>query len=366
MNEAEMSAWLGQFRKWLDSLHKIDSPGAQLNEIFQEGLPLLRIFPYCRNFVDETLRVKDYHRRITQLRRLAAKVTAEVEKSSGHLVNYRDPALLKPHVGRPTKAEAIARALHEKEQREADRKAPNIFNIDGKDDEGPVVVPAVFTPTSPKGRTISEISWILSPQMQTEAANIRVLRAHFEEECTIAKQMAEDGRSSEDIAPHTAAAARYCDLVEGIYQRIDHELCVAYVRLKEDTAYIAEMSKKSRYDNKELRTLLRPYWDKLSTEGKEMYKNRVISEIKHNDPAQAADREQQEIKKRKVQSILKYFRRTDRALTAKRIKTMEEKMSELRQLIGEDADKYMPLLESARREFAEKTLSAPQSGTKKA
>lgn len=360
MNEIERSDWLGEFQAWLVTLPEIDSPGAPLEKIFREGIRLLKVFPYCKNFAEETLRVKDYHRRKKALQRLAEKVTSDVEKRLGRKVNYKNPVLLKRHVGRPTKAEAAARAILEKEKHEEALKAPNLFNSVGNKKENLIPPPAF--PPAPKGRTISEIRWLLSPQMQEEADSIYRLRANFEEECTIAKQMAEDGREAEDIAPHTHASARYLAAVHKIYDRIDHELCVVYVRLKEDSAYIDEMATKSQYDNKQLRTLLRPYWDKLSQVEKEAFRDRVIGMITQNDPVQAKERKKQEEKKKKANAILKYLRRTDRAITAKRISTMEQKLIELTHLIGPEAENYRPLLISAK-EYYEQNINPTADNT---
>lgn len=355
LNDQEREKWLVEFRCWLPELSKAERGEVPAEPVFRIGLPLLCSFPYCKAFAAETLRVKDYSRRFSTLRRLTEKVVADIKSISGQSVSLQGELPFKKHVGRPTREEAMARALFKQQQEQTKALTPNLFNGEKQQaqvqpDENPFVSP---TSTSPHGRTIAEVRWLLSPELAKQTETLRALRSHFEDECATAKYMAADSRDPEDIKPHSQAAARYCEEIEHIYSLVDHELQSVYVRLKEDTAFIAEMANKSPYTNLQLRTILRPYWDKLSTEEKTARKAKEIEQIKYNDPAQAEARIREEEKRAAVTNIVKYLRRTDRANTLKRLQGMEKKLKELAELIGPEADVYMPLLDAARRDYEE-------------
>lgn len=353
LNDQEREKWLVEFRCWLPELSKAERGEVPAEPVFRIGLPLLCSFSYCKAFAAETLRVKDYSRRFTTLRRLTEKVVADIKSISGESVNVQDNLPFKKHVGRPTREEAMARALFKQQQEQTKALTPNLFNGEKQQtqtDENPFISP---TPTTPHGRTIAEVRWLLSPELARQTETLRALRSHFEDECATAKYMAAESRDPEEIKPHSQAAARYCEEIEHIYSLVDYELQSVYVRLKEDTAFIAEMANKSPYTNLQLRTILRPYWDKLSTEEKTARKAKEIAQIKSNDPAQAGARKKEEEKRAAVNNIVKYLRRTDRANTLKRINGMEKKLKELAELIGQEADVYLPLLDAARRDYEE-------------
>lgn len=367
MSDAERQAWLSDYQQWLVDFPKVEtikSLSAAMRDVVERGLSLLSAFNYCKTFVAESLRCKDYHRRLKIIRRLADRVTADVQKSLNQAIDLTDPTLLIPHVGRPTKQQSAARALARQKEQEDKEKSPNLFNTSADDasdaDNVPktehegVAVTAPFAPVSvahSRMPAIAEVRWLLSPALQAESDTIRDLRSRFEEASTRAKQMAEDGRSPEDIKPYAQEAGLLVEQYEDIYARIDTELQTAYVRLKEDSAYIAKMSAVSRMSEKELRTFLRPFWDKLSVEDKDKFKAAVIEQIKANDPVQAALRKESEEKKALTAKIIKYLQRKDKPNTLKRVKGIEKKIAELRELIGDEADNYLPILTAAKEDY---------------
>lgn len=351
MPEDERQEWTEAYRHWLShslpELKKARTMTASLRDAFEQGLSLLSAFPYCRSFVAESLRFRNYASRIRPLARYADKVTADVEKMMNTKVDLSDPSLLVPHVGRPTKQEAAARALKAEQDRKAAEHAED--TLFGKKAEIPVETPPA--PATVSGSLtggallhLDQLKWLLSPTMQEAVGSVRELRTHAAEEATIAKQMAVDGKRPEDIEPHAQEAAKLIEVYESIYERVDDELARVYVRLKEDTTFIAEMQDK-KINPSELRTMLRPYWDKV--EDKEKFKAQVIDFIKANDPAQAAIREQEEKKKKQIADIIKYLTRKDKPNTPKRIATMKKRFAELQSLMGEEAAAYQPVLQSA-------------------
>jgi len=194
---------------------------------------------------------------------------------------------------------------------------------------------------------LDQLKWLLSPTLQEAVDSVHELRTKAAEAATIAKQMALDGKPEEDIKPFSEDAAKYTEAYEDIYARVDDELARVYARLKEDTTFIASIKAKN-IDPAELRTTLRPYWDKLDDAGKEKVKNEVVDFIKANDPAQAAIREAEEKKRKAAADIIKYLQRKDKPNTPKRIEGMKAKFAELKELIGEEeANTYLPVLNAA-------------------
>lgn len=365
MTVDEQRGWLAEFQQWLaDKLPRIESVGfmtGSVREAFEQGLMLLSAFSYCKSFTEEALRFKDYENWIPSLRRYADQVASDVQTQIGNLrkVDLHDPSLLVPHVGRPTLDEAAARQLKaEQDRQEAEAKEETLF---GKKADIPTIDAAA--PASVSGSVggggllhLDQLKWLLSPELAEAVETIRDLRSLAEENSTRAKVMAEMGAKEEDVEPFATAAVDLTAKYERIYERVDEELAHVYVRLKEDTAYIAKM-KAMGVDPQEKRTELRPYWDKVAD--KEAFKAKVIEVIKANDPEQKAIREAEEKKKKEVDALLKYLQRKDKPNTPKRIETMEARYQELIKLIGEEEAKvYRPVVDAAIRDCEENVKPA--------
>lgn len=350
MSDSEKQEWLASYQQWLVDFKGInlDALDSSLQVVFERGLALFGSFSYCWGFIAESRKAKDYSRRLKLMQRYADRITADLERMVGKSIDLTDQSLLIPHVGRPTKEQSAAKAILKQKQEEEEKSKPNLFNSDGsaKGEAG------VFVNPIPNRRlSVAEIKWLLSPALQSRAEMIRDLRARFEESSTRAKQMAEDGRSPSDIEPYAKQATQDIEAVESIYADIDKELQTVYVRLKEDSSYIEKIEAISRLDSKELRTMLRQYWDKLSLEEKEAFKAKVIEQIKASNPAQAAARTAEEEKKKRISGIVKYLQRKDKPNTLARLKGMEERINQLSDLIGTEAEIYMPLLTAAREDY---------------
>ena len=353
MTPAEQQAWLEQYQAWIQKLPAIEKANvitSSLRTDIEEGLNLMAAFSYCRSFVAESLRFKDYKYRLKLIRKYADKVTSDVQNQTKRNIDLTDPALLVPHVGRPTKEEQAARALQaEKDRLEQEAKEETLFgtkaNIPTEDPPAPATVSGSLIGDAKLH--LDQLKWLLSPTLQEAVDSVHELRTKAAEAATIAKQMALDGKPEEDIKPLSEDAAKYTEAYEDIYTRVDDELARVYARLKEDTTFIASIKAKN-IDPAELRSTLRPYWDKLDDAGKEKVKNEVVDFIKANDPAQAAIREAEEKKRKAAADIIKYLQRKDKPNTPKRIEGMKAKFAELKELIGEEeANTYLPVLNAA-------------------
>lgn len=367
MSKAEREAWLADYQKWYaDSLPAIEKATVMvqaIREAFEKGLHLLSVFPFCRSFVTEALRFRDYGSRKKLLRRYADKATADAQNMMGTAakVDLTNPELLKSHVGRPTTEEAQARAIKmENDRKEAEAKEETLF---GPKADIPTIDPAA--PATVSGSLgggallhLDQLKWLLSPELAEAVETIRDLRNKAADASTTAKTLAMAGKSEDEVKPYSQDAIRYTEEYEAIYERVDKELAKVYVRLKEDTAYIDTMTTQ-KVDPSALRTILRPYWDKV--EDKDGFKAKVIEEIKAADPEQAAIREAEEKKKKEVADIIKYLTRKDKPNTPTRIKTMTERYQELVALVGEEEAKtYLPVLEAAKKDCEENVVPAKE------
>ena len=350
MSSDERMVWLSEYQLWYaDILPAIERASSPLVTDFEKGLLLISVFPYCRSFVNETLRFRDFAARRKSLRRYADKVTADAQMVLANRVDLTDPTLLTPHVGRPTKDEAAARAIKaENDRKKAEAKEETLFGTKADISTINPAAPATVSGTMGGGALLhlDQWKWLLSPELAEAVETIRDLRIKASEAATTAKILAEQGKPADEIEPYSQEAISKTEAYEAIYERVDDELAMAYVRLKEDTGFISFITAQ-KLDPAQLRTSLRPYWDKVAD--KEIFKTRVIENIKANDPAQKAIREAEEQRKKTVADIVKYLNRKDKENTPKRIETMTARYQELVNIIGEEEAKvYLPILTAAK------------------
>ena len=174
---------------------------------------------------------------------------------------------------------------------------------------------------------LDEIKWLLSPALQEAVETVRDLRNQESVNAesvnaTSAKLLAEQGKPESEVAVFAEQAIECKKLYENIYEHVDSELAHVYVRLKEDTTYIAKIQA-AKADPQEWRTKLRVYWDKFDDQQKAIIKQQVIDDIKRNDPEQAKIREAEKKKKKEIADLIKYLTRKDKLNTPRRVKTME-------------------------------------------
>ena len=206
---------------------------------------------------------------------------------------------------------------------------------------------------------LDQLKWLFSPELQEAVETVRDLRSRAEEAATTAKVLAEAGKPESEVEPYSQEAIKCTEAYEAIYVRVDNELAVVYVRLKEDTAFRASIEAQ-KVDPQQLRTTLRPYWDKV--EDKDAFKAKVIEDIKANDPEQKALREAEEKKKEQVDAIVKYLMRKDKPNTSKRIETMTQRYQALVELIGEEEAKpYLAVLNAAKEDCEKNVVPAAEA-----
>ena len=367
MTAAQRAAWTQAYREFvsaqLPTIRNAKQSSKELVEMMNKGLDLLTAFPFTRSFVSETRSFNSHFRVRTTFIRYCDKVTKEVQGTFGETVDLTDKSLLTPHVGRPTKDEAQARALAaERARQEREKNENTLFGKMGDIPDDNTIVEGTVSGnmTGGVGFHLDQLKWLMSDNLKEAVDTIRELRNAAAEAATTAKTLAMEKASEDRIAVYAKEAAEKTEAYERIYEQVDNEMARVYVRLKEDTTYIEEMKSKGT-DPDALRTALRPYWDRV--ENKEVFKQQVIEDIKANDPEQAKKREAEEKKTKRKNEIIKYLTRKDKANTAKRAKGMRERYTELIALIGEEEAKpYLPLVEKAEEDAAGKTDSPDNNG----
>lgn len=367
MTAAQRAAWTQAYREFvsaqLPTIRNAKQSSKELVEMMNKGLDLLTAFPFTRSFVSETRSFNSHFRVRTTFIRYCDKVTKEVQGTFGETVDLTDKSLLTPHVGRPTKDEAQARALAaERARQEREKNENTLFGKMGDIPDDNTIVEGTVSGnmTGGVGFHLDQLKWLMSDNLKEAVDTIRELRNAAAEAATTAKTLAMEKASEDRIAVYAKEAAEKTEAYERIYEQVDNEMARVYVRLKEDSTYIEEMKNKGT-DPDTLRTALRPYWDKV--ENKEVFKQQVIEDIKANDPEQAKKREAEEKKTKRKNEIIKYLTRKDKANTAKRAKGMRERYTELIALIGEEEAKpYLPLVEKAEEDAAGKTDNPDNNG----
>lgn len=353
MDERERADWSARFAQWysvsLPVIEAAQSISDSIREQFDNGLSLLFSFPRCASYVKETRRFCDYMARRNALRKYADAVADDVRRATGRAVDLVQPQLLKKHVGRPTREEAAARAAKEERDRKiAGQKTTTLFGPLSDIQTDGLTSPSFFFAAGTRLH-IDQLRWLFPPDLQERSATIRTLRAEAATAATTAKEMAVRGERPAAVAPFAKRAAECTEAYERIYQEIDECLARIYVRLKEDTTFIASI-KARRIEPSELRTILRPYWDKAADQ--EAVRAAALEDMAAADPVQAAARKAREEKEKRAREIIKYLLRKDKPNTPHRIATMRKRMEELASLIGERSDGYRPVLAYAEEDCA--------------
>lgn len=330
MSQEQKQSFFNQLKDFCaNTLPRLDAglPRAELDPAFESGLALLESVPAARPFVRDARMVRDYKRYISGMRRFMDSTLNDVTADLGAAAA---PSFT-PHVGRPTREEAAARAAAAAAEAERKENEQTLF---GRRADMGAPAPSAFISGAPENLPhLDQLAFLLSPALREDVARVRDIRAAAAEASTRAKQMAEDGRPEEEVASLAKEAAEKTEQYENIYAQVDNELAVVYVRLKEDKTFIDEISKQGMKPD-ELRTILRPYWDKIGAE-QDAFKAKVIADIDANDPAQAEARAKAAEQKEKIDSLTRYITRKDKPNTDTRIKGLDARMAELRPLISE-------------------------------
>lgn len=210
---------------------------------------------------------------------------------------------------------------------------------------------------------LSELKWLLPAELAAEVDNIRAYRATAAASAEKAKTMAEMGAKPDDVKPYSEEAAAMTDRYESIYERVDRELAIVYVRLREDAHYTAQfMERHNVTDTTDIIAALKPYFNKQDKD----FTVRVRKIIDEENPETVARREAEKQTKERVDAIVKYIMRKDKKPSQQRVATLEKRIEELEQLRGKEfADIYRPILDKTREEVAAQASEKASNETNK-
>ena len=349
LTPSDQQQHLQKMQQFLDSF-----PTPCPTDTFREGMSLISIFPQTTSFINERNRFRDYNRQAPSLKRwltsLIASAQKQLQRSSADSrrlsVNDAHAVLSTPRrVGRPTKQQQEVRKEAEAvAKQEQDRINPSLF--------GEFASPASLRPH------LDQLSWLMSDSLRTAVENLRDTRRQFEDAQHAAKLLAEHNATEEEIAQHAQEAIRLNAIIEDIYVAVDREMAECSVRLKYDPRYIAQITAllEPRYGKTdtprkvdELRLDLKQYLD-VVLKTSPAFKQEIIDKIHSEDPALKAQREAEQQRHDRIAAIRKYLLRTDKLNTPARVKTMQQRIDELKQLNDPNWQSYLPVLEKAQQE----------------
>lgn len=248
--------------------------------------------------------------------------------------------------------EELAQERKAKEDAQA-KMNPSLFDNQPTANSGQQVL-AALPPAAYERATLSQLSFLLSPELAEIVATVRDLRNQASAAAETAKAMAQAGKSPDEVKPYAEEAAEATEGYERIYDAVDRELATVYLRLKEDQTYRADFTAK-HYQNvppaslaqqlAALEKLLKPYFMKQD----KAFTAKVRKMIADNNPEVVAAKEKEAEKKKAAEKLIKYLRRQDKENTPRRIEGMEKKFAELEALIGKkEAKPYHIFVEKAR------------------
>lgn len=172
----------------------------------------------------------------------------------------------------------------------------------------------------------------------------------FETESETAKDLAMQGKDSATVAEHANAAHDINETIQTFYKDVDYALAELFVRLSDDERTIEQMKPKVR-DIADLKSLLRPYYAKVKEE-EPTFRATIDERIKEESPEAVKAKEEEKARKKEVEDIVRYLRRTDRKMSQTVYDKMQKRFARLTELIGEDeANVYTPILDNAKVEM---------------
>lgn len=311
---------------------------AEQKEAFEQGLTLLESVPSAQAFVRDSHRFRDYHRRVRQL------------ITSLQIIPIPATTEAKRHVGRPTKEEQ-ERYNEQQKQKALDEARQSLFpEIKPNVAVQPLTYGGIVA--NPNGESIAatmpnlaQIRPFLSPALQQRVNTVRDLRNEMASKAEQAKTMAEANEKSKqqnkgflyteaEIALlATRATEIESQILPDIYMAVDREMGEVYLRLNQrngDPEYIAYVEKTFSLSPQELRTQLKPFYEKA--QGRDpRFAVSIAEKIAADRPEVKAARDKAAKHKAEADAIIKYIIRKDKPSTKARVKGLKERIDRLRQ-----------------------------------
>lgn len=386
MDAEERLSWLRRFE---DFTKKSFSPCTEWDEKtsgeFEEGLRLCTAFRYARMFVQQALIFRDFPQRVNQTNYIIKKIKNDISRGevittpSGERIAYAAALQKKSRKrGRPSKGDTDSRETEDfptlctemvaritgatlvtlppqrelnneelAQKRMAQENGRSLFDMPKEEDARNVAQDSTGEEADIQRRRLSELAPLLSPELRERIGSVREMRAEAAAKAEKAKILADKGAKPSEIAEFSREAVQKTEEYLDVFDRVDKELAVMYVALKNYPSCIADKEEKMRAcgcgSEEEFEKWLLPYYKKMAE--KPDFEVETLKELEENTP-EALERKRKEAeRKKKVAALLKYIRRTDLSPSAKRARGLQKALEELKSL-GEDTSPYQPYLDT--------------------
>ena len=280
----EFMRWYANRSQIIDCVAQQHALDADANRAFDEGVQLLQAWPFGVKFLDSVsclpkARCVD---RLMYLTDLAKKQMQTITPTQ-----TLTPSPL-PSKGRGSSQQQTRQSIDKKP---TDNNHTHGVNGDNgaseiKNSSDSTHSMSENTPVIPEGGKLhlDQISYLLSPQLAERVKNLKQILDTRDAESNIAKQLAADGKSQQEIAPHSEAAVKAQEEATAIYERVDDELAdivgmFRYVRTHKPELGVQEEAFKTTIHNLEeaarpfgtldrLIAALTPYYEKCNKDGR--------------------------------------------------------------------------------------------------
>lgn len=362
-----------------------------MKESFEEGLNTINAFPFARPFVESSFMFGDYRLRWSQAVHIAKRIKNIISKgvitsSNGEKIAYTDILQQKSrHRGRPRNDEAsntiskeaddiavkkmqviaeingatVVTKPAEKEKSnseiEEEKKAVKENSTDlfsaSAEEESTSRESNVIDQVNESKLSLSSIQWMLSEKTSEKISSIAELRGKAAAASEKAKMLAEQNAPAESIKPYSEEACKATEEYTSLYKDIDDEMAMLHIKLVKYPSQCADVISKSEERGitvDALKNTTKPYYDKV-TKSNPTFESEAIKHCEENTPEAIAERKARKERKERIDSLVKYIRRTDVKSSAKRVKGLEKALAELDSL-GEDSTPFRPILEKTKSE----------------
>lgn len=338
MTDTERTAFKKSLNRFIElSLPRIRSmAGAGEIALMLRGLDMLNATDEYADFAEEVKVSGNYAKHAEAFKANITELSQMLPAMCGN--NAKRP-------GRPTAEETKAKAIKAaKEKAEREKREPDVFQPEELD--APITDMTLL-----RGKLhLNQLAWLLPERLRKQSEEIRTLRKAFETESETAKDLAMQGKDSATVAEHANAAHDINETIQTFYKDVDYALAELFVRLSDDERTIEQMKPKVR-DIADLKSLLRPYYAKVKEE-EPTFRATIDERIKEESPEAVKAKEEEKARKKEVEDIVRYLRRTDRKMSQTVYDKMQKRFARLTELIGEDeANVYTPILDNAKVEM---------------
>lgn len=192
--------------------------------------------------------------------------------------------------------------------------------------------------------------------LRDECAMVHGLRTTAAAEAERAKTLADVGADADTIAPHAQRAQEALEAYENIYQKIDEDLATTYYRLLNDGDFREKWLRRFHFRSmedvsKDLLYDLRLHYRKVQSPE---FDHRINTLIEQESPEYAARMKAEAEKKKEIQFLLRYIRRTDKPITKTRLAGLKNRLARLAELDPDEARVQAPIVRKAEEELSQK------------